>query len=141
MAKTKACARESGFQTNFTFTHNSYLKKKTEADPLVVFMISSLQRVLCFVNARMCHIKTNPLPEGTRYGIGGVDPAVSIENILWDILGVDAVYGVTNVMFGRHNQTEGKHEGGGDTVMEAEHPAVYVNVAHVEEPTELTKNL
>ena len=37
---------------------------------------------LGFVNTRMSHIKTNPLPEGTGYCICGVNPTVGVQNIL-----------------------------------------------------------
>ena len=30
----------------------------------------------------MGHINTNPLPEGAGDGVGGVDPAVRVENVL-----------------------------------------------------------
>ena len=42
-----------------------YLEEETEADPLVVLVIPTLQRILGFVHARMCNVKANPLPEGT----------------------------------------------------------------------------
>ena len=59
-----------------------YLEEETEADPLVVSDVSPLLRVDSLVNARMGHINTNPLPEGAGDGVGGVDPAVRVENVL-----------------------------------------------------------
>ena len=53
---------------------------------------------------------------------------------LWYVLGVNTVYGVSHILFGRHNETEGKHAGGGDAVVEPEHPAVDVHVRDVEQP-------
>ena len=35
---------------------------------------------------------TNPLPESAGYGVGGVYPAVGVQHILGDVLGVDAVF-------------------------------------------------
>ena len=34
---------------------------------------------------------TNPLPESAGYGVGGVYPAVGVQHILGDVLGVDTV--------------------------------------------------
>ena len=35
---------------------------------------------------------TNPLPESAGNGVGGVYPAVGVQHILGDVLGVDAVF-------------------------------------------------
>ena len=40
---------------------------------------------------------------------------------LRDVIGVDAVYGVTHVLRGRHHDGEGQHAGGGQAVM---HPDI-----------------
>ena len=60
----------------------SDLEEKTEADPLVVFVISSLQGILSLIHPWMGHIEPNPLPEGAGDGVGGVDPAVGVQNVL-----------------------------------------------------------
>ena len=60
----------------------SDLEEKTEADPLVIFVISSLQRILSLIHPWVSHIKTDPLPEGAGDGVGGVDPAVGVQNVL-----------------------------------------------------------
>ena len=59
-----------------------YLKEQAEADPLVVLVVSPLERVLCLVHTRVRHIEPDPLPEGTGYGVRGVDPTVCIQYIL-----------------------------------------------------------
>ena len=59
-----------------------YLEEEAEADPLVISDVSSLLRVDCLVNARVSHVNTNPLPECAGDGVGGVDPAVSVEDVL-----------------------------------------------------------
>jgi len=58
---------------------------------------------------------------------------------LWNILGVDAVYGVADVLLGGDDEGEGEHAGGGHAVVEPEDPAVYVHVRHVEQPTQLAE--
>ena len=60
----------------------SDLEEKTEADPLVVFVISPLQGILSLIHPGVGHVETNPLPEGAGDGVGGVDPAVRVENVL-----------------------------------------------------------
>ena len=62
-----------------TFT---YLEEETEADPLVVSDVSPLIRVDGLVNARVGHVHSNSLPEGAGDGVGGVDPAESVQHIL-----------------------------------------------------------
>ena len=63
-------------------TLSPHLEEETEADPLVVFVISSLQRILSLVHSRVGHVEPNPLPECAGDGVGGVDPAVSVEDVL-----------------------------------------------------------
>lgn len=50
---------------------------------------------------------------------------------LWNIFCVNAVYWIADVLFCRYNEREGEHACRGDAVVEAEHPAVNVNVRDV----------
>jgi len=102
-------------------------------------VVSPLQRVLGLVHAGVRHVETNPLPEGTGDGVGGVDPAVRVQHVLGNVLGVNAVDGVADVLLGRHDQGEGEHAGRGHAVVQPEHPRVYVHVGHVEQPAELAE--
>ena len=63
-------------------TPDTYLEEETEADPLVVSDVSPLIRIHGLVNARMGHVHSNPLPEGAGDGVGGVDPAESVQHVL-----------------------------------------------------------
>ena len=56
----------------------SHLEEEAEADPLIVLVVSPLQRVLGLVHAGVRHVETNPLPEGTGDGVGGVDPTEGV---------------------------------------------------------------
>jgi len=76
-------------------------------------VVSPLQRVLCLVHAGVRHVETNPLPEGTGDGVGGVDPAVRVQHVLGNVLGVNAVDGVADILLGGHDQREGEHAGRG----------------------------
>ena len=46
----------------------------------------------------MGHVDPDPLPEGAGDGVGRVDPAVRVQHILGDVLGVNTVNGVTNIL-------------------------------------------
>ena len=105
-------------------TPDSYLEEETEADPLVVSDVSPLFRVDSLVNPWMGHIDTNPLPECAGYRVGGVDPAVRVQHVLGNVFGVDTVYGVANILSGRHYQGECEEEGHCGSVVEAEYAGV-----------------
>jgi len=72
----------------------------------------------------MSNIYTNPLPEGTGDRVRAVDPAVSVQHVLGDILGVDTVYGIAHVLSRGYNQGEGQEEGDGGGVVEPEDAGV-----------------
>ena len=59
---------------------------------------------------------------------------------LWNIFCVNAVYWIADVLFCRYNEREGEHACRGDAVVEAEHPAVNVNVRDVKEAAEFPEN-
>lgn len=104
-------------------------------------MVSPLLGIERLIHARVSDIEPDPLPEGRRYRVRRVDPTVGVENILGDVLGVDAVDGVADVLLGRHDERESEHAGGGDRVVESEHPRVDVNVANAEQPAKLAEDL
>ena len=60
---------------------------------------------------------------------------------LWNVFCVYAVYGVADILFGRDNEGEGKHAGGGHAVVQPEHPAVYVDMGDMKEPSKLPEYL
>ena len=119
----------------------SYLEEEAEADPLVVLVVSPLLWVQRFVNAWVCHIEADALPEGTGDGICGMDPTVGVEHLLRNVPGVNAVNGIAHVLLRRHDQREGKHARGRHRVVESEDPRVYVNVRDAEKPAELAEAL
>ena len=69
------------------------LEEEREADPLVVGDVSSL--VLLVVGAGhhpgVGHVPPNVQGEGPGDGVGGVDPTVEIEHIVWNVLKLDQV--------------------------------------------------
>ena len=50
---------------------------------------------------------------------------------------MNTVYGIANILFGRDDEGEGKHAGGGHTVVQPEHPTVDVDMRYVKEPPQL----
>ena len=87
---------------------------------------------MSFVHPWVRHLKPSLFPERAGDSVGGVDPAVGVDDVLamsrvmmsdvlmahlWDIVGVDAVYGVTHVLRGGHHDGEGQHAGRGQAVV------------------------
>ena len=65
---------------------------------MVVFDISSFVGINGFVDAGMGNVDTNPFPKGTGYGVCGVNPAIGIEHIFWDVLSMHTVNGITHIL-------------------------------------------
>ena len=72
----------------------AYLKGQTKDDPLIIFDISPFIWINSLVNSRMRNINCDSLPEGTWYGICGMNPAVSVENTFWDVICVNTINGI-----------------------------------------------
>ena len=53
---------------------------------------------------------------------------------------MDAVDGVAHILLGGDDQAEGEHAGGGDAVVQPEHPAVDVAMGDVEEPPQFPED-
>ena len=84
-----------------------YLEEETEADPLIVPHISSFFWIYCLVNTRMSNINTYvenniwsflvvakitySFPECTWNSVGGVNPTICVENIFWNVFGVNTI--------------------------------------------------
>ena len=84
-------------------TFISYLEEETEADPLVVFNVSSFFWVYGFINARMCNVDTNSFPESTGNCISGVNPAIGVEHILGYVFSMDTINWISNILSCCHN--------------------------------------
>ena len=61
----------------------------------------------------MGNIYTNPLPEGTGDGVGAVYPAVGVQHVLGDVLGVNTVYRIAHVLSGGGDDGACQEEGDG----------------------------
>ena len=118
-----------------------YLKEKAEANPLVISDISSLLRIYSFVYAWMSNINTNPLPESTGDGVGGMDPAVCVQHILWDVFRVNTVYGVTNILASGCHYREGKEKCDCGRIMKPEDAGVYHHMLGLHEPLQPTEHV
>ena len=84
---------------------------------------------------------TNPLPESAGYGVGGVYPAVGVQHILGNVLGVDTVYGVPDVLPGGHDKREGEEKSDSSTVVEPEDARVYGGVMGLDKALESSEYL
>ena len=112
-----------------------YLKEEREADPLVVGHVSAL--VLLVDVGRddpgVRHLVAHVQRERPRDGVGAVDPAVEVEDVVGDVLGVDAVDGVADILPGRHDHGEGEEDHRADAPVQAEHGRVDVDVADLDQ--------
>ena len=68
-------------------------------------------------------------------------PAVGVQHILGDVLGVNAVYRIPNVLPGRHDQGEGEEEGDCGAIVEPENARVYSGVVGLDKPLESSEYL
>jgi len=109
------------------------LKEETEADPLVVFDVSSFFRVDGLVDTGMRHINADSLPESTGDGVGGVNPAVSVEHIFGNVLGVNTVNGVAHVLPGGDDERKGQQAHHREGVMQPEDGAVNMHMADLDQ--------
>ncbi len=89
----------------------------------------------------MRHVDADPLPEGTRDGVRGVDPAVGVEHILGDVFGVDAVDGIAHVLPGGDNERERQQEAHCDRVVESEDGRVDGDVTDLDEALEASEHV
>ena len=56
----------------------AYLKEEAEADPLVVLVVPPFLWIQGLVNSRMSNIEPDPFPEGTRDGVGRMNPTEGV---------------------------------------------------------------
>jgi len=126
------CSRKPNY---FLFTI-SYLKGETEYNPLIIFDISSLIGVNGFVNSGMRNIDWDSLPEGARNCVGRMNPAIGIENALWNIMWVNTVDGVTEELPRCHEDGGGDHERYRKFVAESENGGVNFDPLELEDALE-----
>ena len=84
----------------------------------------------------MRHLEADFFQVGAVDGVGGVDPAVGVEDVLGYILGVDAVDRIADILSRCHNETEGQQDHHRDTIVQPEDGRVYVDVADFDQVLE-----
>ena len=68
-------------------------------------------------------------------------PAVGVQHILGDVLGVDTIYGVPDVLPSGHNKREGKEKGNSRAIVEPEDARVYGRVMSLDKALESSEYL
>lgn len=106
-----------------------YLEEQTEANPLIILNISPLFWINSLINPRMRHIDPNPLPKGTGNRICGMDPAIRVQNVFWNVLGVDAIDRVAHILSGGDDQGKCQQTHDSECVVQTEDGAVDVHMA------------
>lgn len=92
-------------------------------------------------DARVGHLDAHLLVEEAPQRIGGVYPAVGVEYVFGDVLGVDAVDRVADVLPRGHDQTERDQQDDGDGVVQTEYRRVDVDIVHFNEILQSTKHV
>ena len=119
-----------------------YLEEEAEADPLVIgvgLLVVGLAPGV--VDSRVRDDPTHLLLERRPDRVRGMDPTVSVEDVLGDILGVDAVDGVADVLPSGDDQAESDEDHDGDAVVEPEDGRVDVNVADFDQVFETAEDV
>lgn len=76
-----------------------YLKEKAKTDPLIVAVNFHVVSVCGhFVNTEVWHLNSNLFVERALDQICMRDPTIRVEDIFWNILGMDAVNWVTDIL-------------------------------------------
>ena len=119
---------------------DTYLEKEAEADPLIVLDVLLVGLVLRRpVNTWMRYLDADFLEVGAVDGVRRVDPAVGVEHVFRNILGVDAVDRVAHILSRRHNQAERQQYHHRDAVVQPEHGRVDVDVADFDQVLQAAK--
>jgi len=99
---------ESAFEKRENSNYSlCYLEEKAKADPLVVSV--HLHVILVrghFVHAKVRHLNAYLLVKSALDEICVRDPTVRVENIFWNIFGVNAVDRIANILTCGDNQGE-----------------------------------
>lgn len=70
-----------------------------------------------------------------------MDPTVSVDHVLRDFLGVDTIDGVSDVLAGCDDETEGEEDHHRNGVVETEHGGVDVDVGDFDEVLEAAEDI
>lgn len=107
-----------------------YLQEQHEADPLVVSVLLPLVFRIRpgVVDAGERHLGATAFPVRRRDRVRAVDPAVSVEDVLGQILAVYAVDRIADVLASGDDQRERYQQDHREAVMQTEHRAVDVDV-------------
>lgn len=107
-----------------------YLEKQHETDPLVVSILLSLAFVIRFgiVDAGKGHFQAFFLPIRSGYSVRAVYPAISVQDVLRQILAVYAIDGIADVLAGGDDEGERYQYDHSEAVMQAKDGTVDVNM-------------
>lgn len=118
-----------------------YLQKQHEADPLVVSVLLSLAFGIRFgiVDAGKGHFQALSLLVRCGYRVRAVYPAVSVENVLGQVLAVYTIDGIADVLAGCDDEGERYQQDHSQAVMQAEDGAVDMDVRDFYETLQTAK--
>jgi hypothetical protein len=104
-------------------------------------VVPALIGIHSFVYARMSNVNSNAFPEGTGYGVRGVNPAVSIEHILGDVFCVNTINRISNILTCGHYQRKSQQAHHRKGVVQPEDGAVDVHMADLGQVLQTTEDI
>lgn len=122
------------------FTH---LEKQTKTDPLVV-LVDFLLLVIVHCSYTWAPRKVHA---GIRFlFVGGdgksrMNPAKSVENIFGDLFGVDAIYGVPDILASGDDEGERDQDGHCYGIMQTKHWRIDVNAADFQKRLQASEDI
>lgn len=106
----------------------TYLKEQAEAHPLVIPVQLLITLFFGGFDARIGHLDADPLVESASHRVRGMNPAVGVQHVFGNVFRVNAIDRITDVLSGRHDQTERDQDQNRYRIMQAEHWRIDVNV-------------
>ena len=82
---------------------------------------------------------TYSFPECTWNSVGGVNPTICVENIFWNVFGVNTIYGITNILSCSHYQRECQQKCHCGSIMETKDTGVYSHMMGLHQTLESAK--
>lgn len=124
----------------FLLSHHTYLEKQAETHPLVVLVHFAIVVLpLGITDARVRHLGADLLQEQALERVRRMDPAICVEDVLWNVFGVHTVDRIADILARRDDQRERHQHHDSDRVVQPEHGRIDVHMADLDEILKATE--